>query len=150
MEKKDKAILKNNLISEIETYEQLQYYTLNHGGVEFIHQHIVDAWAAQNADEQTKPITLTFALVGLCLRVEKGFSGRQVQLAHMKLAQKKQNWPLFLLPNKRGSVTSIQVLEASAGPVRDKAINTWCESVWNAFSESHQAVNELLQKYNII
>ena len=44
----------------------------------FIHQHVMDAWAVQTADELTKPIQLTFALVGLYLHVEMAFSGRQV------------------------------------------------------------------------
>lgn len=150
MDNKDKLIQKNNLISERQAYEQLQYYTLNHGGFEFVHQHIVDAWAAQIADEQTKPITLAFALVGLYLHVEKGFTGRQVQMAHMKLAQRKRVWPLFILPNQRGAVTASQVLATSAGPERDKAISVWCESVWDAYSNSHQVVAELLQEFDII
>ncbi|HXG53369.1 MAG TPA: DUF5946 family protein, partial [candidate division Zixibacteria bacterium] len=75
MEKVDEATPKRDEISEQQSYEQLQCYTLGHGGLEFIHQHVVDAWAAQHADEQTKPIRLTFALVGLYLHVERGFSG---------------------------------------------------------------------------
>jgi hypothetical protein len=49
--------------AEREAYEELQCYTLSHGGHEFVHQHAVDAWAAQHADERTRPIGLTFALV---------------------------------------------------------------------------------------
>jgi hypothetical protein len=36
-----------------------------HRDPSFIHQYVVDAFAAQQADEQTKPMKLTFALVGL-------------------------------------------------------------------------------------
>jgi hypothetical protein len=79
--------------SEQQAYEELQCYTLGHGGPGFIRQHVVDAWAAQHADEQTKPIGLTFALVGLYLHVERGFSGRQVQRVHMKLGQRRRTWP---------------------------------------------------------
>lgn len=50
--------------SEPAAYDELQAYTLAHGDPAFIHQHVVDAWAAQHADEETKPIALTFALVG--------------------------------------------------------------------------------------
>ncbi len=137
-------------VSEQQAYEQLQYYTLAHGGLEFIHQHVVDAWAAQQADELTKPIKLTFALVGLYLHVEKGFSGRQVQRVHMTLARRQRNWPSFPLPRQRGSITAIQVLAAPAGHERDQAINAWCASVWGAFSESHQAIAELLQQHEIV
>jgi hypothetical protein len=120
------------------------------GGLEFIHQHVVDAWTAQHADEKTKPIGLTFALVGLYLHVEKGFSGRQVQQVHMKLGQCKRTWPSFPLAHERGSVTTSQVMAAQAGPKRDQAIDSWCASVWGAFSDSHRAVAELLQHHGIL
>lgn len=150
MKKTNKATPKRDEIAEQQAYEQLQCYTLDHGGREFIHQHVVDAWAAQHADEQTKPISLTFALVGLYLCVERGFSGRQVQRAHMALGQRKRSWPSFPLPHERGAVTAIQVMAAPAGPARDQAINAWCVSVWGAFSESRQAVAELLQQHGIV
>jgi uncharacterized protein DUF5946 len=79
-------------------YNELQGYTLGLGDERFIHQHVVDAWMAQHADERTKPIGLTFALVGLYLHVQRGFSGRQVQRAHMFLARRKRTWPSFPLP----------------------------------------------------
>lgn len=134
---------------EQQAYEELQCYTLGHGGPGFIHQHVVDAWAAQHADEQTKPIGLTFALVGLYLHVERGFSGRQVQRVHMKLGQRRRTWPSFPLPRERGSVTASQVMAAPAGPERDISIDSWCASVWGAFSDSHRAVAELLQQHGI-
>lgn len=135
--------------SERDAYDELQCYTLAHGDRAFIHQHVVDAWAAQHADERTKPIALTFALVGLYLHVEKGFSGRQVQRAHIGLAQHKRNWPSFALPHERGCVTASHVVATPAGPERDQAIDAWCASVWDAFGETHQAVAELLEQHGI-
>jgi hypothetical protein len=135
--------------SERSAYEELQCYTLAHGDSAFIHQHVVDAWAAQHADEHTKPIALTFALVGLYLHVERGFSGRQVQQTHTRLAQHKRNWPSFPLPSERGSVTVSQVMAAPAGAERDQAIDAWCASVWSAFHASHQAIVQLLQQNGI-
>ncbi len=76
-----------------DAYDELSAYTLTHTDPAFIHQHVVDAFAAQQADESTKPITLTFALVGLYLQVEKGRTGRRVQLVHMQLAKCKQPRP---------------------------------------------------------
>jgi hypothetical protein len=40
-------------------------------------------------------------------------------------------------------------MAAQAGPERDKAIDTWCASVWDAFSDSHQEVEELLRQHDI-
>ncbi len=122
------------MASNDDAYNELCCYTLTHGDPAFIHQHVVDAFAAQNADEHTKPIKLTFALIGLYLHVEKEFSGREVQRAHQFLAQHKGTWPSFPLPHDRGSLTAADV--------------NWCVAVWNAFRGSHQTVTELLQELN--
>jgi Family of unknown function (DUF5946) len=73
-------------------YHELSCYTLTHPDPSFIHQHIVDAYTAQNANEITKPIAVVFALIGLYLHVEKNFTGRQVQRFHMKLAKIRRPW----------------------------------------------------------
>ena len=127
-------------------YSELCFYTIAHGDPAFIHQHVVDAFGAQTADENTKPIKLTFALVGLYLHVEKQFTGRQVQRVHMLMAQKKQAWPVFKLPQGRGALTASDVLAAPAGPQRDQMIHQWCQSVWQAFHENHAAVAQLTSR----
>jgi hypothetical protein len=86
-------------LSPRKEFEELSYYTLGHPDtVYFIHQHIVDAFQAQTADKNTKPIGLTFSLIGLYLYLEKMYTGRQVQQAHMKLAQNKKSWTMLDLP----------------------------------------------------
>jgi hypothetical protein len=130
-----------------EKFYELSYYTLAHPDPAFIHQHIVDAFAAQTADEDTKPIAITFALIGLCLYLERNYTGKQVQLAHMALARHKRDWPKFDLPASRGEITVADVLNEPAGPGRDVKIREWCASVWQAYSESHQKVLELISSY---
>jgi hypothetical protein len=130
-----------------EAYDQLCYYTLAHGDPRFIHQHVVDAFTVQKADEDTKRIGLTFGLIGLYLHVEKEFSGKQVQRAHMLLARRKREWPAFVLPDDRGSITAAEVLARPEGEERDKAIDDWCGSVWAAFQGSHQQVRKLVSEY---
>lgn len=147
MERTMKAGSAGSEPSEQEAYDELQCYTLTHGDRAFIHQHVVDTWTAQHANERTKPIALTFALVGLYLHIEKGFSGRQVQQTHMALARHKRNWPSFALPQERGSITANVVMAKPAGPERDEAIDAWCASVWAAFRASHEAVAELLEQH---
>jgi len=115
-----------------------------------MHQHVVDAYAAQRADEHTKPIGLTFALVGLYLHVEKGWTGRQVQRAHMRLARRKRTWPTLPLPRDRGSMTVVEVMGTAEGPERDRAIHAWRRSVWEAFAESRGAVVEVLGQGGIV
>ncbi len=134
-------------MTERDAYHELCGYTVTRGDPAFIHQHVVDAFTAQTADENTKPITLTFALVGLYLHVERHFTGKQVQQAHGYLARRKRSWPSFPLPGKRGATTAIDVLAHSAGHARDEAIHAWCASVWDAFRETHDLVANLLSSY---
>jgi hypothetical protein len=138
------------MASEQDAYHELCGYTLTHGDPAFVHQHVVDAWAAQQADETTKPIGLTFALVGLYLHLEKGFSGRQVQRAHMQLARRRRAWPAFALPLDRGTMTARDVLAAPGGAERDRAIDEWCRSVWTAFSTHRHAIDGLLRENAIL
>jgi hypothetical protein len=129
-----------------EAYNQIAYYTLSHPDRGFfIHQYAVDAFAAQYADENAKPIGVLFALVGLYLHLEKGYTGREVQLAHMELGKQKQDWPRFELPANRGAITPFDVLRADPGPERDRAIRDWSASVWAAWSASHQRVAEWVE-----
>jgi hypothetical protein len=128
-------------------YDELQCYTLALNDVAFIHQHVVDAWAAQHANERTKPIGLTFALVGIYLHLERGLSGREVQRAHMSLARHRQHWPAFAQPRDRGAYTASQVMTAPAGIERDRAIDAWCASVWEAYRDSHEGIAKLLKKH---
>ena len=133
-----------------EGYHALCAYTLAHGGPKFVHQHVVDAHAAQRAGAGTKPITLAFALVGLHLHLERGFTGRQVQRTHMALARRGgRAWPTFALPRGRGAVTAADVLAAEPGPERDRAIDTWCAAVWAAYAEQRPAVEALLRQYGL-
>jgi hypothetical protein len=119
---------------------------MSHGDPAFIHQHVVDAWGAQHAAPEGKPIRLAFSLVGLCLKIEHGYSGKQVQNAHRTLANRKQPWPGFVLPEARGGVTALDVMTRPAGPERDDAIDRWCASVWDAFSANRALVEDLLRR----
>lgn len=137
----------HTLPSPEESYHELAYYTLNHEDRSFIHQHVVDAFAAQNASFETKPITLIFALVGLYQYIEKGFSGRQVQQFHMLMAEHKQAWPPISIPPDKGQITVADALATVPGNERDKMIRKWCESVWKAYSASHAVIRHLEASY---
>jgi hypothetical protein len=127
-----------------EEFHELSFYTLAHPDkAYFIHQHIVDAFTAQTANDQTKPIGLVFALIGLYLFIEKGYTGRQVQLAHMKIAENKKAWPQHPLPASRGEITAAQVQNTSPGPGRDQMIKAWCTTVWDAYADWHPTIATL-------
>lgn len=130
-------------------YDELCAYTLTRGDPEFIHQHVVDVFAAQNASETSKPIGVTFALVGLFLHVEKEFTGRQVQRVHMQLARRKQSWPRLLLPADRGAITALDVMTVPEGAERDRAIHDWAVAVWSAFAINRHTIITLLEEHRI-
>ena len=128
-------------------YNELACYTLAHPDPAFIHQLLVDAYTAQHADETTKPIAIVFALIGLYLHLEKGYSGKQVQRAHMQLAKWPNTWPSLPLPHDRGEIQIKDVLAIEPGPARDHMIDRWCTSVWESWSASRSAVVAIAQKY---
>jgi len=127
-----------------EAYDQVCFYTLAHGGPAFIHQYVVDAYAAQSADSSTKPVAITMALVGLYLHNDKAWDGRKVQEAHMKLAKSRRAWPTWFLPEDRGTIGPADVLKAPEGPERERAIDAWSQSVWQAFAMNRGSVMALL------
>jgi hypothetical protein len=137
--------------SEQQAYYELCSYTIEHARQHgtFIHQHVVDAYAAQHADDTTKPITLAFALIGLYLHVEQGYSGKEVQRLHMAMGRERRTWPPFTVPAERGAMTAADVMAAAPGPARDHAIAAWCRSVWEAFAVNRLAVADLLLTYGV-
>ncbi len=126
--------------TDLDLFHELSFYTLSHDDPAFIHQNSVDAYTAQHADETTKPIAVVFALMGLYLHVEKHFTGKQVQLAHMRMAKQRKEWPRLPVPPQRASITVADVVAADAGAPRDGMIREWCESVWEVWHEARPEV----------
>lgn len=135
------------MVKQDDLYNELAFYTLAHPDPAFIHQLVVDAYTAQSADETTKPIAVVFALIGLYLHLEKGYTGKQVQRAHMQLAKWPNTWPKLPLPAQRGEIHIENVLAAETGPDRDALIEQWCASVWKSWRESRSSIISIAQKY---
>lgn len=124
-----------------EQFEELCFYTLTHPDqIYFVHQHVVDAQTAQAADANTKPISIIYALIGLYLFVEKNYTGKQVQQAHMQLAKRKNKLPAISLPTGRGGITVEDVLQIPPSDQRDRFIKRWCASVWEAYNDVHTTI----------
>ena len=131
-------------MTDEEAYHELSLYTLQKGDVEFLHQYVVDAYAAQHPLDDSKPIRVYFALAGLYLHIERGFTGKQVQLAHLRLAKERQPWPIFTPPATLGKMTVLDVLRHLEGADRDAAISTWSRSVWGAWHDQHAIIASLV------
>ena len=128
-------------------YDEVYAYTMRRPG--FILQHVVDAFAAQTARQESQQIGIVFSLVGLYLRAEKKYSGQDVQKVHMLMGRRTRQWPAIVLPADRGAITATDVLAAPEGTDRDEAIDAWCQSVWAAFHESRPAILALLREYGV-
>jgi hypothetical protein len=131
------------MATDLDLFHELSFYTLSHGDPAFIHQNSVDAYTAQHADETTKPIAVVFALIGLYLHLEKYFTGKQVQLAHMRMAKQRREWPRLPLPEKTASITVADVVAAEPGPPCDAMIRKWCEAVWEVWHEARPHIVEI-------
>jgi len=123
---------------------EMTYYTLAHGDPKFIHQHLVDAYGAQHVRQSNSAIGAAFALAGLYLAVERGFTGRQVQQTHMRMARTRKPWPRFVTPEDVGSLTVADVVAVEPGPRRDQKLMEWCASVWRAWSSAHGRVRQMV------
>jgi uncharacterized protein DUF5946 len=128
-------------------YGELTAYTMawGHQDGAFIHQLAVDAYGAQHTREDARPIGPAFALIGLYLACERGYSGRQVQHMHMLLARRSKTWPHFAPPSHAGDMTVLDVMRAPAGEGRDYALRRWGRSVWDAWASEHERVRSLFE-----
>ena len=126
---------------------ELSYYTLAHGDPRFIHQHLVDGYGAQHLRQSKSTIGAAFALAGLYLAVERGFTGREVQQMHILMARNAKQWPRFEQPVNVGPLTVADVAAVDPGPDRDEKLMQWCASVWNAWSPEHGRVRGMVGPY---
>ena len=114
-------------------YCELSGYTLGRGYEPFIHQHAVDTYALQHVIDRPSNIGVAFSLIGLYLALERGFSGRDVQRAHMRLARQRKQWPLLERPARRAALTVADVMASEPGDARDAAIMRWAAAVWETW-----------------
>jgi len=128
---------------------ELSYYTLARADPTFIHQHLVDAYAAQHLRVSKSTIGAAFALTGLYLAVERGFTGRQVQRMHILMAKRSKHWPAFIPPADVGPLTVADVHKVEPGPRRDETLLAWCASVWEAWSPEHERVREMVESISL-
>ena len=141
---------------------EVSAYSLALRDVDFIHQLVVDAYCAQHAGPTVKQIGIAFALIGLLLTFERGYTGRQVQRAHMRLGNKSKVWPRFEPPQARlaagflpaaparreaaSCLTVEDVVQIPPGDARNAMIKQWGKSVWDIWQPEHANVRALVEK----
>jgi hypothetical protein len=123
-------------------FNDLSCYTVARKEADFIHQYAVDAYEAQHAGGPTRNSTVAFGLIGLHLTLEKGYSGKQVQREHMRIAGIRKDWSWLDLPARPAVITVRDVLQVPEGPERDAMIRRWMEVVWESWSGQQERVRE--------
>ncbi|MGA7522966.1 MAG: DUF5946 family protein [Acidobacteriaceae bacterium] len=128
-------------------FDELSFYTLAQPRSEFIHQLAIDTFTAQHAIAATPPIAIVFAVLGLYLHAERGFTGLQIQRVHMQLAPLRLPWPVLQLPARHADLTVADVLAAAPGPDRNATIRRWCAAEWQVWGDSRTAIAHLLKTH---
>jgi hypothetical protein len=121
-------------------FSDLSCYTVSKQDAAFIHQHAVDAYEAQHSGGKTRNITVAFGLIGLFLALERGFTGKQVQIAHMQIARVRKDWPRLDPPGHPAPITVLDVLLEKTDDGRDRMIREWMAAVWDSWSDRHEWV----------
>ena len=128
-------------------FDELSAFTLSLRDDDFIHQLVVDSYAGQHSGPRMKPIGITFALIGLYLSFERGYTGKQVQRAHVLLGKTRRQWPRFYPPKGTGSVTVLDVITNLSHENYRKKITGWGKSVWSLWQPQHDRVDRLVTEY---
>ena len=124
----------------LQVYSDLQCYTVAKQDPGFIHQHVVDTYAAQHAGGSTRNIAVAFGLIGLYLALERGYTGKEVQLAHMRIAKSRKIWPRLEPPREPAILTVMDVLQAGTDEEKDAMIRKWMTEVWVSWADRHDWV----------
>ena len=123
-------------------FGELSGYTLASTDATFIHQLAVDAYGAQHSGGVTKPITTAFSLAGLYLTLERGYTGWQVQQAHLELAKQRKGWPLLPPPEQTADLNVLDVLLTDTDATREERLRAWATAVWAGWQPTHAWVRE--------
>src|SRR5437763_7675505 len=107
-----------------------------------LHQLTVDAYGAQHAGEQVPAIGVAFALIGLHLALDDGWSGSHVRAAHQYLADRGGEWPVFSAPPSRAALTIADVAGSPTPEEHATRVRAWATSVWEAWAPEHDHVRE--------
>lgn len=89
------------------------------------HQTCVDAYRGQHVGPEAPQIAVAFALNGLYLVLERGFTGYEARKAHGYLASTVESWPRFTPPRSAGETTVLDIALASTPVEHARLVQGW-------------------------
>lgn len=126
------------------------------------HQLTVDAYGAQHPDPDGTGLRLAYSLVGLCLALERGWTGVAVRDLHGRMGRRQPWWPAFHRPAPpdpaarpkgrrapaaeasapEATVAGVVLAGARSGSVEGhaEAVQAWARAVWACWSPEHAAI----------
>jgi len=107
-----------------------------------LHQLTEDAYAAQHAGLRVPAIGMAFALIGLHLALDEGWTGTAIRAAHQYLAAHYKDWPQFAAPAEPAALTVAHVAGSPTPEEHASRVGAWAASVWESWSAEHRAVRE--------
>ena len=93
------------------------------------------------------PPTRAFSLLGLYLACEKGYSGREVQIAHMELGRWRKQYSKPEGSPERAALTVIDVMNAAPGENRDRMVKRWARAVWDSWKPAQEWTRALWKQF---
>ncbi len=102
-------------------------------------QTAVDAFTLQHLRDSMPAIKQAFALNGLFMVFELGFTGLQARAAHGHLAETVRTWPTYERRDDVGDMTASDVSISSVDHCADD-MASWGRTVWDAWGDVHDEV----------
>ena len=106
------------------------------------HQVTVDAYAVQHAGGPHPDKSVDIHFAGLHLHFAHGVKPTAIAPMLQALATRTTHWPHLEPPAFRGSMTIFDVAIAES---HIDAVRAWSRGVWEAWSQHHDAIAELLR-----
>ena len=130
---------------------ELMGFQMQHPVMLRYHQMTADAYAAQHAGGTAPLLRVGYALAGLWLSIEHGFSGEDVRSIHRRMGRPTAAWPMFEPPEAgQPWLTVVDVAEAGVRVHSErghaKAVSAWAESVWETWLTRRPGTDDAVER----
>lgn len=111
-----------------------------------VHQLTVDTYAVQHAGGTHPDKSVGIHLAGLHLVLERRFKPPSVARYLQRLSDSIETWPHFPPPGSRLPITVRDIATAGSPRRHIELVREWSRSVWQAWSNHHAEVAQLVER----